>query len=121
MGREWPRVQRLQARGARGPRRDAINLQHVRALDVALRMCARSTSRCAAPPSTCSMCARSTSLCTWPVLDDGVGAVRQLLLCPKHKLLLHQQDNVYNIQTLRLAVLHKLNSYRVSALEIKSL
>ena len=75
----------------------------------------------AATPSTCSMCARSTSLCTWPVLDDGVGAVRQLLLCPKHKLLLHQQDNVYNIQTLRLAVLHKLNSYRVSALEIKSL
>jgi len=75
----------------------------------------------AAPPPTCSMCARSTSLCTWPVLDDGVGAVRQLLLCPKHKPLLHQQDAVYNIQTLRLAVLHKLNRYRVSALEIKSL
>jgi len=44
-----------------------------------------------------------------------------LCLCAKHKPLAHQHESVYNIQTLRLAILHKLNRYRLSALEIQSL
>ena len=74
-----------------------------------------------APAPSCCMCQRSTSLCPWLVLDDQVGAVCSLLLCPKHKPLLHQQNSVYNIQTLGFAMLHKLNRSRVSALEIKNL
>jgi len=70
---------------------------------------------------TCCMCARSTSLTPWSVLDDGVGVIRDLLLCPKHRPLAHQQNSIYNIQSLRLAVLHKMNRYKTSALEIKNL
>ena len=70
---------------------------------------------------TCCMCARSTSITPWSVLDDGVGVIRDLFLCPKHRPLAHQQKSVYNIQSLRLAVLHKMNRYKVSALEIKNL
>jgi len=81
-------------------------------------------ARCEAPaasPPRCVMCARTTSLSPWEVLDDGIGMLRDVMLCPKHRPLAHQQDSVYNIQTLRLAVLHKLNRYRVSALEIRQL
>ena len=84
--------------------------------------CARmqSASKIAAATSCC-ICARSTSLSAWSVLDDKIGVLRDVQLCPKHKPLAHQQDAVYNIQTLRAAVLHKLNRYRVSALEITQL
>ena len=84
--------------------------------------CARAASCQHAPaPPRCCICARSNSLATWPVLDDKMGMLRQLPLCPKHKPLAHQQHAVYNIQTLRQAVLHKLNRYSVSALEITQL
>jgi len=84
--------------------------------------CARTpgASKTAAPASCC-ICARGTSLTTCSVLDDKLGLLRDLHLCPKHKPLAHQQNAVYNIQTLRAAVLHKLNRYRVSALEITQL
>jgi len=71
--------------------------------------------------SKCCMCDRSTSLSPWSVLDDASGVQRDLMLCPKHRPLAHQESSVYNIQTLRLAVLHKLNRYRTSALEITSI
>lgn len=68
----------------------------------------------------CVVCARTSSLSTWKVLDDNVGRILDICLCAKHKPLAHQHDAVYNVQTLRLAILHKLNRYRLSALEIKS-
>jgi len=84
--------------------------------------CARTPGAGApAAPAKCCVCARGSSLTAWSVLDDGLGVQRELHLCPKHKPLAHQQDAVYNIQTLRAAVLHKLNRYRVSALEITQL
>jgi len=73
------------------------------------------------PISKCCLCTRNTSLSPWEVLDDVLGVQRDLMLCPKHRPLAHQQSSVYNIQTLRLAVLHKLNRYRTSALEITNL
>ena len=73
-----------------------------------------------AQAKACVVCARTSSLSTWQVLDDQVGRLVDLCLCAKHKPLAHQQDSVYNLQTLRLAILHKLNRYRLSALEIKS-
>jgi hypothetical protein len=73
------------------------------------------------PSSKCCLCTRNTSLSPWEVLDDVLGMKRDLMLCPKHRPLAHQQSSVYNVQTLRLAVLHKLNRYRTSALEITNL
>jgi len=84
--------------------------------------CARTASTgSAAPPAKCCICARNSSVSAWSVLDDGLGQLRDVHLCPKHKPLAHQQDAVYNLQTLRAAILHKLNRYRVSALEITQL
>jgi len=77
------------------------------------------------PPSysakACAVCARTSSISSWTVLDDRLGVLVDLCLCAKHKPLAHQHESVYNIQTLRLAILHKLNRYRLSALEIQSL
>jgi hypothetical protein len=79
------------------------------------------TAKTVLKPPSCCICSRSTSLSALTVLDDKMGILRDLNLCPKHKPLAHQQDAVYNIQTLRKAVLHKLNRYKVSALEITQL
>ena len=74
-----------------------------------------------ASPPRCCLCVHGTSLSPWQVLDDSLGVLRDVLLCPKHRPLAHQQSSVYNVQTLRLALLHKLNHYCVSALEIHQL
>lgn len=69
----------------------------------------------------CHVCKRSTSVTNWPVLDDRLGCMHNVTLCAKHRPLPHQEAGVYNLQTLRLAILHKLNRYRVSTVEIKTL
>ena len=69
----------------------------------------------------CLVCRRSTSVTNWPVLDDRLGCMHNVTLCAKHRPLPHQEAGVYNLQTLRLAILHKLNRYRVSTVEIKTL
>jgi len=84
--------------------------------------CSRTATRVQpAACAKCCLCTRSTSLSPWQVLDDALGVQRDLMLCPKHRPLAHQESSVYNIQTLRLAVLHKVNRYRTSAIEITSL
>jgi hypothetical protein len=84
--------------------------------------CARTVcTGSAAPPAKCCICARNSSVSAWSVLDDKLGVLRDVHLCPRHKPLAHQESAVYNIQTLRAAMLHKLNRYRVSALEITQL
>lgn len=70
---------------------------------------------------TCLLCKRSTGLSKLSVLDDSLGVMQSITLCAKHRPLSFQESSIYNLFSLRKAIIHKLNRYRVSGLPVTTL
>ena len=71
--------------------------------------------------SVCHLCKRTTGLSKMSVLDDILGVMQIITLCVKHRPLAFQEPCIYNLFSLRNAIIHKMNRYRVSGVAITTL
>ena len=70
---------------------------------------------------SCHVCSRSTGVTRTQVLDDKLGVMQEVVLCVRHRPLAFQEASVYNLYSLRKAIIYKLNQYRVSSLPVTTL
>ena len=70
---------------------------------------------------SCHVCSRSTGVTRTQVLDDKLGVMQEVVLCVRHRPLAFQEASVYNLYSLRKAIIYKLNRYRVSSLPVTTL
>ena len=69
----------------------------------------------------CQVCSRSTGVSRLRVLDDKLGVMQTVALCVRHRPLAFQEASVYNLYSLRGAIIYKLNRYRVSSVPVTTL